>query len=55
MGEITKFVYVMIIYLFMFTMATSKVTVCDSNHDCRSYFCGPHKFSMCVRKFCQCI
>jgi len=23
MGEITKFVYVMIIYLFMFTMATS--------------------------------
>ncbi|AET02298.1 putative Late nodulin [Medicago truncatula] len=62
MGEIMKFVYVMIIYLFMFNVATGsefiftkKLTSCDSSKDCRSFLCYSPKFPVCKRGICECI
>ncbi|AET02420.1 putative Late nodulin [Medicago truncatula] len=56
MDEIIKFLFVMVIYLLMFTIVIDATSFCDSVKDCRepAFFCEPPKIARCVMLFCRC-
>ncbi|AET02322.1 Nodule Cysteine-Rich (NCR) secreted peptide [Medicago truncatula] len=55
MGDIIKVVFAMIIYLYMLTIVTNAVTICDSDQDCRRYRCDPPEYPRCLGILCKCV
>ncbi|CAJ2669553.1 unnamed protein product [Trifolium pratense] len=57
MTEILKFIYVMIVCIFLFFVAsgisTGRTWPCDVDKHCLPYFCLPYK-AICTNRQCIC-
>ncbi|RHN74284.1 putative Late nodulin [Medicago truncatula] len=54
MVETCKYFYVVILFLFIFIMATDGVYLCEDDEDCHIMPCMVPEYAKCIRMICQC-
>ncbi|CAJ2659157.1 unnamed protein product [Trifolium pratense] len=55
MAEILKFIYVMIIFLFMCIIVTNGNYLCDEDKDCPKNICLYNEYPRCMKGICRCV
>ncbi|CAJ2666214.1 unnamed protein product [Trifolium pratense] len=55
MTKILKFVYDMIIYLFIPMVIINGIYMCENDKDCRKFRCDPFEVARCIGIMCQCV